>query len=602
MPELQFRAIEFRAADVQGDAVPCTVSSEEPVERGEYLEVLSHDPAHLDLRRAPLPLIVQHDTRQLNVGVVEQLRVEGRKLRGLARFGTSELAQQILKDVKAGIVRNLSVGYRLLDPIKETGRTVYFAWQPYEASLVSVPADTQAGFFRSLKGHQMNDITVTENDTLHLSRSQRRATSQGIEVERERMREITAMGRQHNMQDLADRAIEDGTSVDAFRAQVLARVKPATSLRPAESPDIGLNQREIERYSLARAILCLGDPAYAMREGSFEMECSRATADRLQKDAKGILIPAEVLSASHQRDLVVGTASAGGNLVGTDHLGAAFVSLLRERSLAMELGATLLADLHGNLAVPTQTGTATAYWLNEGSAPTESQAVFGQITLTPKTVGAFTDFSRRLLLQSSPDIESLIRSDLAAVLGQALDAAVFNGSGTGAEPLGVMNQSGIGSVAIGTNGGALTWDHLLQLEEALHMTLANGGSSGLAYVTTPAVRRKAKGTLKVSGDAGTGWMWENGTQEGYGSMNGYRAGASTHIPSNLTKGTGTNLSALLMGLWSDVLIGMWGGLDIMLDPYTLSTSGGKRVVALLDCDVAVRRVASFAVCKDIVTS
>ncbi len=607
MPDLYRRAIEFqRAAAGDGDSIPCTLSSETAINRGDYLEVLSHRAGDVDLSRAPLPLLVQHDRSQLNIGLVENVRLEGKTLKGTARFSSGEVAQQILTDIKAGIVRNLSVGYLLIKTLSETGNTLRFAWAPYECSVVGVPADPSAGFYRSNifpEGNEMSDITVTENDTLNPSRSQRRAAAQDVQLERERAREIRAIGRQFNLVEQADAAIDAGTSLDVFRTQTLARMKDSGALRPAESPDIGMSRREIENYSLARAILSLGDPAYAMREGGFELECSRATAQRLGKNPQGILVPAEVLNASHQRDMTVGTASAGGNLVGTEHMGAAFVSLLRERTLAMDLGATVLSDLVGNLVVPTQTGSGTGYWITEGSAPTESQAAFGQVPLTPKTVGAFSDFSRKLLLQSSPDIESLIRADLAAVLGSALDAAVFNGSGVGAEPTGLLNTSGIGSVAIGTNGGALTWDHLLKLEEALHLTLANGGAAGLAYITTPAARRKAKGTLKVSADAGAGWLWENGAQEGYGAMNGYRAAATSFLPSNLVKGTsGAVCSAMILGLMSDVLIGMWGGLDIMLDPYVLATSGGKRVVSLLDVDIAVRRTASFAAVKDIITT
>lgn len=601
MPDLKFRAIEFRAADASGDAIPCVVASEEPVNRGQYDEVLSHDPDHLDLSRAPLPLIVQHDSQQLNIGIVEQLRIEGRKLRGLARFGSSELAQQILTDVKAGIVRNLSVGYRLLRPIKETGRTVRFAWQPHEASVVSVPADTQSGFFRHLKGPAMPDITVTENEQQSQTRSQRRAADRGVTEERERVMEIRALGRSLKLPEtMIDQAIDDGMSLDQFRGFSIENMQKSGMLRPAESPDIGLSKREIEKFSIRKLILALGDPAYAMREAGFEVEASRATAEILHREPRGFFVPSDVLNAPRQRDLVVGTPSAGGNLVGTDHLAANFVEMLRERNLTMELGALLLGGLHGNAAIPTQTGGATGFWITEGNAPSESQQVFGQVPLTPKTVGGYSDFTRKMLLQSSPDIEMLIRADLAAVLGNAVDAAVFNGSGSGAEPKGILQQSGVGSVNVGDNGGPLTWALILEFERQLHLAVTNGATP--AFVTTANARAKFKNTLKVANDAGGGWLWESGLEPNSGVVNGYRSFANSHLPSNLTKGSGTGLSAAILGDFRDVVIGMWGGLDIMLDPYALATSGGKRVIALLDVDVQVRRVASFAVCKDIQTT
>jgi HK97 family phage major capsid protein/HK97 family phage prohead protease len=601
MPELLTREIQLAASKAAGDLIPCVLASETPVARAEYFEVLSHAPGDIDLRRAPLPLLVMHDHSQLNIGVVEQLRIEGGKLKGMARFGSTALAQEILADVKAGIVRSLSVGYQLLKRLSQAGDTVRFAWAPYEVSAVGVPADPQAGFYRSNifpKGSfEMTDTTVESNTP---SRSQRRA--QGIEAERERMLELNAMGRAHNMRDAADRAVDNGTSVDEFREFVLRNLRPAAPLRVAESPDIGMSAREIEQYSIRRAILSVMDPTFAAREGGYEVECSRAAATVLGRNPEGLFIPADVLRAPMRRDLVAGTPSAGGNLVGTEHLGDSFVGLLRERNLSMEFGATVLGGLSSNLSIPTQTGAGTAFWVTEGTPITESQAVFGQIPMTPKTVGAFTDFSRKMLLQSSPDVESLVRADLAGVLAGAIDRAVFNGSGVGAEPLGLLGQVGVGSVAIGATGGAMTWTKLLELEQALHMVQANG-ASGLAYLTTPAARRKLKDTLKVSGDAGAGWLWENGTQDGFGTMNGYRAAATSHLPSTLSKGgSAAALSAMIFGHWPDVLIGMWGGLDILVDPYSMATAGGKRIVALMDVDIAIRRVASFAICADIATT
>lgn len=600
MPEIVTRQIAFRAEDAAGDMIPCTVSSEEPVDRGSFVEILSHDPGQIDLRRAPLPLIVQHDHHQLNIGVVENLRIEGKKLKGDARFGSSELAQQIFKDVQHGIVRSLSVGYQLLDTIKQAGRAATFSWQPYEVSVVSVPADTQAGFYRShssSKGKIMTDITITEND--HATRSQRRSSNHATLEERERVQEIAAMGQAHNMHNEANRAIADGISLDDFRSVVLSRIRASVKLRPAESPDIGLTPREAERFSFQRAILAQLDPNYARREAGFELEASRAVAERLGKEPQGLFVPNEVLR--HQRDLVTGTPGAGGYLVATEVQAASFIELLRARSHVLALGATTLGGLVGNLSIPSQTGAATAYWLAEGGAPTESQQTFGQVPLTPKTVGAYTDFSRRMLLQATPDIEAIIRADLAALMAVEVDRAAIAGTGTNNEPTGILSTSGIGSVVIGANGGAVSWAHVLQLEEALANASADMGA--MAYLTNAKVRRALKGTTKVSGDAGAGFIWSDEARDadGFGWMNGYKSAVSSNVPSNLTKGTGTNLSAMIFGNWQDLMIGQWGGLDLMVDKITLGTSGGTRVVALLDVDVAVRRAASFAAILDATT-
>jgi HK97 family phage major capsid protein/HK97 family phage prohead protease len=606
MPKLQFREIELRAAEADGDLIPCVLTTEAPVERGNFIEVLSCNPKDVDLTRAPLPLIVQHDRTQLNVGVIEQVRAEGGKLKGLARFGASTQAKEILADVKAGIVRNLSVGYELLQIISETGRTARFAWRPYECSVVSVPADPGAGFYRSLthspKGKNMNDITVTDND--NLSRSQRRSSNQAALDERERVQEIVAIGQQHNLRNEANRAISDGTSIDAFRTIAMSRIPGNDTLRPAESPELGLSRREVEQFSFVKAILAQMDPNYARREAGFEMEASRALAQKLGREPQGIYVPGEILryQSRGRRDLVAGTPAYGGNLVATELHADSFITLLRNRSHVINLGATTIGDLVGNVSIPSQSGAASAFWVAEGGAPTESAQTFGQVPLTPKTVGAFTDFTRRMLLQATPDIESIVRADLAGIIGVEMDRVAIAGSGLSNDPLGILNASGIGSVAIGTNGGAITWDHVLQLEEAI--ANANADDGALAYMTNNKVRRKLKGTTKVSGDAGAGFIWSDEARDtsGHGILNGYRSAASNNVPSNLVKSTsGAVCSAMIFGNWADVLIGQWGGLDILVDKITNGTSGGTRVIALLDMDIAIRRAASFAAIKDATT-
>jgi HK97 family phage major capsid protein len=441
-----------------------------------------------------------------------------------------------------------------------------------------------------------------------------------LTAERERMKDIRELGRAHNMGDLADRAIDAGMSLDGFRAQVIQRLTDAGKLRPAESPEIGMSKKDAEQFSLCRVMLAAADPMNAARIAPFEMEASRAAQDKRgdsRKDREhAITVPADVLSRAMslspemlssaqrmmmaQRDLVVGTAAAGGNFVATDLLGASFIDMLRNAMVLDRLGITWLRDLNGNIAIPSQSGAATGYWVAENGAPTESQQTSGQVTLTPKTVGAFTDFSRRLLLQSSLDVEAFVRADLAATLGQMLQAAAINGSGASNEPTGILNASGIGAVVGGTNGLAPTYDHMVDLESAVANVNADMGN--LAYLTNPKVRGKLRKTQEFASTNGKA-VWTSGGQAGVGEVLGYQALTSNSVPSNLDKGTSVGVaSAILFGNWSELIIGMWGGLDIMLDPYTGATSGTRRVIALQDVDVNARHAASFAAMKDALTA
>lgn len=440
--------------------------------------------------------------------------------------------------------------------------------------------------------------------------------TQAATAERERANAIRAMGHAHSLADEATAAINEGTTVDAFRALVLQKLEERGKIKPAITPELGLSERETQQFSITRLMMALLEPndKAIQRAAAFEIECSvQARKLRPIDDNSlhashrhvGFTVPIDVLKGSiareakvaeavramlAQRDLLVGTATAGGNLVATDLLAGSFIDLLRNRMVLAQLGATVLDGLTGNVAIPSQTSGASTYWVSENNPVTESQAAFGQVTLTPKTVGMFTDFSRKTLLQATPAIEALVRADLANGIAVEIDRVGLAGSGTGAEPRGVINTAGIGAVAGGTNGAAPTYTNMVQLEEAV--SIANADVSTMAYVTNAKMRAQLKLTQIFSGTNGAP-VWTGN------EVNGYRAAVTNSVPSNLTKGTSSGIcSAIAFGNWADLLMGFWSGLDLIMDPYTNSTMGGRRIVALQDCDVAARRAASFAAMLD----
>ncbi|MBT3194940.1 MAG: phage major capsid protein, partial [Candidatus Ruthia sp.] len=341
-----------------------------------------------------------------------------------------------------------------------------------------------------------------------------------------------------------------------------------------------------DSFSIVRAVNALVTGNW--NDAGFEREASDSMAGKLGKRAQGFYIPTDVL----MRDLNVTTSTAGGHTVSTDLLSGSFIDMLRNKMSVVGLGATMMNDLVGNIAIPRQTGGATSYWVAESGAVTESQPAFDQVTLSPSTVGAFSDVSRRLLLQSSMDVEAFIRSELATTLALEIDRAAINGSGSSNQPTGILNVSGIGAVAGGTNGAAPDWADIVDLESAVSVDNADMGALG--YLTNASVRGKLLQTEKASS---TGqYVWGEGN-----TLRGYNAAVSNQVPSNLTKGSGTGLSAILFGNWNDLIIGTWGGIDINIDTSTGSASGTVRVVALQDVDIAVRHAESFAAMQDAIT-
>jgi len=269
---------------------------------------------------------------------------------------------------------------------------------------------------------------------------------------------------------------------------------------PGSDPSIGMSQQDVRNYSLVRAIRAAVNGDW--RGAELEREASEAVAQRFGRDPQGFFVPYDWQT----RDLVVGTPTAGGNLVATDMLAQSFIEMLRNKMVVRQAGSTMLTGLVGDVAIPRQTGGATAYWVGESGGPTESQQTVDQVALTPHCVGAYTDMSRKLLKQSSVDVEMFVRNDLAAIVALAIDYAALHGNDStdANQPDGVANTSGIGSVAGGTDGAAPTWANIVKLETEVAQD--NGDVGKLAYITNAKVRGKLKETMRVSTLWRRAWM------------------------------------------------------------------------------------------------
>lgn len=570
------------AISVEERTVEVSFSSEEPVERWFGNEILDHSPESVNLGRLQSggAVLVDHDHTD-HVGVVESAVIDNdRKGRAKVRFGNSTRANEIWQDVVDGIRHNISVGYRI-DKMKLEGERdgieTYRAtsWSPFEISFVSVPADTSAGVGRSqddLETIIIEEIMTEEVKAPVIDVTAEREAIRKTEIKR--IGEIEAMGSKFEAKDLARDFVSAGKSADEFRSELLAKLgnaKPVT-----ESPEIGLSTEEIREFSFMKAINALANPndKRAQDAAAFEFEASRAAGDRYGKVPQGIMIPVDILRA--KRDLNVGTATAGGNLVATDLLADSFIDKLDNAMIGTRAGATILRDLQGNIAIPRQTGGSTSYWVAESGAITESAAAFDQVTMSPRTVGAYSDISRKLLLQSSVSVENFVRNDLALRLALAIDNKAFEGDGTSNTPTGVVNATNVGSVAFASaTAGAATWGEVIDMESQVSQDNALLGNLG--YITNAAQMGYLKQTKK---DAGSGIFLVEDMM-----LNGYPVYVSNQI---------STAGQMLFGNWADLMIGYWSGVDLNIDTSTGSTSGTVRIVALQDVDVAVRHGESFS--------
>lgn len=358
-------------------------------------------------------------------------------------------------------------------------------------------------------------------------------------------------------------------------------------------------------YSVARAIagMSSGKPM-----SSLELEISQDISRRINRTTPGLFIPTalpapiEHVAQRAPYGATINAAQGGANLVATNLLAGSFIDVLRNKTRVMQMGATLLDGLTGNIQIPRQDTTSTATWVAEGVDPDESEAVFDSITLSPNTVMARSQWTRQLLMQETPAIEVLVRNDLSKALAVALDLAAIAGTGTGGQPTGILNKAGINTIALGTNGAAATIDNLIDMEMAL--AAANVEDPSVAYLTNA----KVIGALRKLKDTTGRYLWNNaeapetvGQNAAAGWLNGAPAWRTNQVPSNLTKGTGTNLSAIILANWSDLIIGEWGVLEILPNPYGAGfNSGSVDVRAALSCNVALRHPQSFVVIADAV--
>lgn len=567
--------VQREAIDEAARTAVLAFASETPYERMWGVEILDCTPGSMRLGRltSGANLLCDHDTTDV-VGVIESVEIGAdRVARAVVRFGKSARAEEVWQDVRDGIRRNVSVGYMIHKAqLVETrdGVETYRVtdWEPFEVSLVSVPADASVGVGRAHVTDAPNpqEKTMTEAATQAAPAAEPR-----IEVQ-EKRNHAAEIGKLASTvpgaSELALKSIQAGHTVEQFQNELLRHL----ASKPLPTPDVGMTGKETQRYSVLRALRALVDKDWT--KAGFERECHEAILKRAgleEAPNNGFYVPYEV----QKRDLTAGTPANGGYLVATDNRGDNFIELLRNRTLLAQLGAIMLPDLVGNVTIPKQTAGGTAYWLtNEATAITESQQTIGQLALSPKNVGAYTEISRQLMMQSSPAADSMVLSDLAKVIAVAVDLAGFEGSGASGQPTGIANTAGIGSVS----GTSLAWAGVLEFQT--DVAGANALAANCAYVTTPSVAALLAQRARFSNTDTP--LWEGNILDG--KMGGFRAASTMQ----LTAGS------MIFGDFSQVVIGGWGMLELALNPYANFQAAITGVRAIQTVDVGVRIAGAFS--------
>ena len=396
---------------------------------------------------------------------------------------------------------------------------------------------------------------------------------------------------------LASVDLKDQAAVDAAEAEIkslmkeleMAELNERAARKVAERAFETPEQKELKRFSLAKFIR----EAAAGRMTGFEAEMNEE-ADKEMRAAgqtlAGVGIPTILLGLRTFDNNNITTATEGKEFAAITEW--SYIEALRDAMLGARLGVRYIPGMQGNARI-VKGGGVTASWLAEEEAASKVKENFGTIDMTPHRLQILGGYTYDLLKQSALPVERILWDELIRAHAQALDSAIFNGSGSSGQPTGVLNTEGIGSVAGGTNGAAISFANLVKLETAVGN--ANGLFGRLAYVTNSKVAGAAKSTPQVNGFPR--YIMEDGR------ANGFDVHVTNAIPSNLTKGSASGVcSAAIFGNWEEVLVPQWGGLDMIVDPLSQKGKGVVELCAIAYHDVCVRRPACFAAIKDITTA
>ena len=608
--------------------VRASVSSEEPYERymcdenGERVrayEVLGHRDGEIDFSRMKDGLVIQDTHWGDQIGIIREPEVKDGKLGGVIEFGSGERSQEIARDAAKGIRRNMSVGY-IVNAYKRDGEKdgipVFRVvdWTPYEASFVNVPADATIGVGRVLDntegGAEPATRAAVNPSAVQNKKEEKQMDAKTIaalmaKAERAHMKaaDVSALIEQGKTEAeisdaIAERALQYAAEVQE-KAEKEAREAAERAAKKPEMPAPGARVAFAEgqpagrKYNLMNVIRSL----VAAHDGNtgpdigFEREISQEIARQNHKSAKGIFVPSWALLTGKR---ALDTSNAGG-LVATDTLFGEFIQALVADTVLGRVGIRTLEGLVGDVAIP-KGSAAAAYWITpEGGNATSTTPGVGQVAATPHTVGAYTDITRKLLIQNGISSQNLVADELRGAIARAVEAAVFSGTGANGQPTGLDNfTETVGGVSVGVptvsmTAGAPTHADMVEFWSKIYTANANG--ERMSFIGSPAVKallRTTRDVTVIKNEAGTDNVAAVGTD--------YLCDASSRVEgyefhmSNLC-----NSKKLYFGDWREIMLAFWSGIDLIVDTASLSLSGGVRVVAFQDCDVIIRHRESFAI-------
>lgn len=612
-----------------------------------YWEVLGHNAGEIDFSRLAngSNLFLNHivnDPNELCLGLIENVTVRDNRIIEIVRFSDNPEPLKVFNDINKKIRGKVSVGYNILKMV-DTGEMledcpVYRAtlWLPTESSVVGVAADDTIGFSRALDNLEVkanteivkpldavetikveakevetvgsqteikiiSEVRKMEPSTATATITNTATTTQAVEVVKDNSKYVENMlkiGERMGKLEMAKDFIIAKRSESDFMDTVtgLFEKDPQSFVRKGTPLDqVGLTTAEVKKWSIINHV----NNWESKRNGngdnikSFEKDVSEQVEKQTGKRANGIWMPLDIqVNKVASRAMSIGTSSAGGYLQATTLRPDLFIDVLRNADITSQMGFTVLEGLRGIYTIPRRTTAAVMAWIAENGSAAESTAVYDLVTLTAKTVSGNSIISREQRLQGSPDAEALAMEDLAKGIALSQALAILAGTGASNQPTGILTQSSINSISPSANGDAPTWPLMNQMIKECEIDNVVGQ---LKLIINAATKYALAITPKVT--ALDHYLLEGGTVANMPTF------ITNMMPSTVTKGSsGATLSKAVALLPSDVLVGKWSGLDILVDPFTYSNDGRVRINAFQDMDIQLRHPESVTVFADIITT
>ncbi len=555
-----FRKADLGKVDVTARSVPVVLATDYPVQRGDFLEIL--DLSKVDLSRGDLPLIESHDADELPIGLIRDIRVDGNKLRGVAVFGTSARATEVLADVQAGIITGVSIGYQLIgdgEPTVINGQPArMFAFMPYEASAVAIPADPQSGFFRSRK-----TVSLPKH-------SQGNSIMENIIENRNHATEISNTARQLSLPaDLAMRAISEGKTLEEFQKMAIEFL--ATPAINTAGSITKTGDRNIDAIRVMRSAEDYRNH-YATR-GDFR---SGVTLTDFLRGAARMKTSSEATRA-----LAIGTDSSGGYALPSSVMPGILEALAPASSLLLA-GAGILPLSEGaktfNFAAVDALPVAT--WRAENGAADESAPTFKNIAITPRSLSFMVKVSRELLADAT-NIETAVNAAIAQAFAIEIDRVGLLGTGTAPEPRGLKNTSGIQTVTNGINGTALA--SYANIFSGIEKILTVNGPIPTAAIMAPRSLVRL-GALQDTTDQ---------PLQLPGMLQNVKLLQTSQLPIDLSVGDSDDCSDIFLGDFSKMFICLREALNVQVLVETFADHGQIAFMCHARLDIAVQYPQAF---------